>query len=321
VNLAAYLPWLNVPQLLGALFVPGDDDPVAQSECILSYGLAGATSRQRFITRQFPPPNLYPPERSFQLARLSLVAQEMGSGFVVFDAANLEPCGAIVRNLATALRGGYLYVEALQGRQQAETADRLKTRLLANVSHELRTPLSVILGYSHAALARSDGRKDDGIRDLDGRRNEHKETLVTIGLQQGMLLEKGEELGAVQHECCYLIDRFGTHRSRLASQHREFAKKPADADFLDDQLVATGILNQNLDLALHDDMEGVSPLAFAQNHLPWRIGVRGHQGANRRKLCFMHQAEERHLFQGGNIVHRFSLWLCCGINDHLLLFL
>src|SRR5207245_10799508 len=46
-----------------------------------------------------------------------------------------------------------LRAQALPARRQAEDADRLKTRLLANVSHELRAPLNVILGYSQAALA------------------------------------------------------------------------------------------------------------------------------------------------------------------------
>ena len=45
------------------------------------------------------------------------------------------------------------YVDCPCGRRQAEDADRLKTRLLANVSHELRAPLNVILGYSQVALA------------------------------------------------------------------------------------------------------------------------------------------------------------------------
>ncbi|HTD76796.1 MAG TPA: ATP-binding protein [Chloroflexota bacterium] len=45
------------------------------------------------------------------------------------------------------------HARALTERRQAEDADRLKTRLLANVSHELRAPLNVILGYSQAALA------------------------------------------------------------------------------------------------------------------------------------------------------------------------
>jgi signal transduction histidine kinase/AraC-like DNA-binding protein len=163
--IAEHLPQLGVPHLLGALFVP-DADPVARSEIILSYGLVRDSSGQRFSTRQFPPPNLYPPARSFQLALLPLVAQEVGSGFVVFDAANLEPCGAIVRHLAGALRSSHLYAEALAARTIAQKADRLKTMLLTNVSHDLRTPLNVILGYSQAALKRlerGDAAGDGGL--------------------------------------------------------------------------------------------------------------------------------------------------------------
>jgi signal transduction histidine kinase/CheY-like chemotaxis protein len=55
--------------------------------------------------------------------------------------------------VAIALRNCDVHAEALRGRRQAEDADRLKTRLLANVSHELRAPLNVILGYSQAAPA------------------------------------------------------------------------------------------------------------------------------------------------------------------------
>lgn len=43
--------------------------------------------------------------------------------------------------------------EALAAKAQAEKADNLKTRLLANVSHELRTPLNIIIGYSQSALS------------------------------------------------------------------------------------------------------------------------------------------------------------------------
>ncbi|MEM8532071.1 MAG: ATP-binding protein [Chloroflexota bacterium] len=55
--------------------------------------------------------------------------------------------------LGIVMRNAELYQEALQARVQAEKADQLKTRLLANVSHELRGPLNIILGYSQTALA------------------------------------------------------------------------------------------------------------------------------------------------------------------------
>lgn len=159
--LARHLPQLDIPHMLAALFVAGEDDPVAQSEPVLSYGLAGVAGVRHFSTRQFPPAELYPQERAFQLALLPLVAQEARSGFVAFDAANLEACGAIVRHLAAALRSSSFYAAALK-------ADRLKTMLLTNVSHELRTPLNIILGYSqsaHKRLEHSDGTITSGLSD------------------------------------------------------------------------------------------------------------------------------------------------------------
>jgi signal transduction histidine kinase/DNA-binding LacI/PurR family transcriptional regulator/AraC-like DNA-binding protein len=150
--LAEHLPHLDILHLLGAVFAPDKDNPVAQFKLIFSYGLAGTTGRQRFNTFQFPPPDLYPLDLPFRLALLPLVSQEMGSGFVVFDAVNLGPCGAIVRNLASALRGSQLYADALIGRQQAEDANRLKSRFLSMVSHELRTPLNLIVGLSELLL-------------------------------------------------------------------------------------------------------------------------------------------------------------------------
>src|SRR5206468_3519382 len=74
--LAEHLPHLAISQLLAAQFVPDDDDPVAQSTWMLSYGVDGATSGQHFVTRQFPPLNLYRPDRPFQLALLPLVVPE-----------------------------------------------------------------------------------------------------------------------------------------------------------------------------------------------------------------------------------------------------
>ncbi len=65
------------------------------------------------------------------------------------EMAGLQP---LADQLGIALRNAELYSVAVQAREQAEKADQLKTRLLANVSHELRAPLNVILGYSQTAL-------------------------------------------------------------------------------------------------------------------------------------------------------------------------
>lgn len=52
--------------------------------------------------------------------------------------------------LATVLKNIDLYLEAVQARENAEKANMLKNRLIANVGHEMRTPLNSILGFSQA---------------------------------------------------------------------------------------------------------------------------------------------------------------------------
>jgi signal transduction histidine kinase/DNA-binding response OmpR family regulator len=150
--LAYHLPQLGLQHVLVAAYVPRDDDPLSHSIVLLDAGLPEGHVDRQFPTREFPPPGLYPADVPFQLALLPLVIDDRTTGFVAFSATNLEPCAAIVHNLASALRTSRLYREALEGRQLAEEANRLKSRFLSMVSHELRTPLSLIVGLSEMVV-------------------------------------------------------------------------------------------------------------------------------------------------------------------------
>jgi len=139
--LSEHLPGIGVRHGRVFFFEPGQEDPVAWSA-------PGARDGPRFPTRAFPPAGAYPADEAFQLALLPLLVDGVARGYVAFDAANLGPCAAITRQLASALRSARLRLEAEDGRRLAEEATRLKSRFLSTVSHELRTPLSIIVGAS-----------------------------------------------------------------------------------------------------------------------------------------------------------------------------
>ncbi|MEW6402056.1 MAG: substrate-binding domain-containing protein [Chloroflexota bacterium] len=150
-----YVPALNIRHARLVLFEAGGDDPVAWS-LLPATPVADRFPEQRFPTRQFPPPDLYPKDGPFQLALLPIAIHKKPAGFVAFDASNLPPCLAVVRQLTSALESIRLYREAAEGRRMAEEADRLKSRFLSTVSHELRTPLNLIVGLSEMQLKQPD---------------------------------------------------------------------------------------------------------------------------------------------------------------------
>ena len=148
--MAKDLAGVGVQHALVAFYEPEGDDAVAWST--LQAPIKAQGDVQRFATRAFPPPGLYPPDEPLSIALLPLIVQDELRGFVAFDTGNLEICGDVARQLAAALRGVWLYGEAVEGRRLAEEANRLKSRFLSMVSHELRTPLNLIAGLSELLL-------------------------------------------------------------------------------------------------------------------------------------------------------------------------
>ena len=150
------LPTIGIHSPAVGYYEAEAEDPVAwsilQTSGSTSIGASRLEAGTRFPSRQFPPEGLYPSEQAYQLALLPLKIHDTLSGFVAFDAKNLDPYADIVRQLGAALRGVRLYRDAVEARHQAEDANRLKSRFLSIVSHELRTPLNLITGLSKILL-------------------------------------------------------------------------------------------------------------------------------------------------------------------------
>lgn len=65
-----------------------------------------------------------------------------------FDPQDTALLQTLANQIGVAVRNAQLYREAQEARQEAEEANKTKTRFLANMSHELRTPLNVILNFT-----------------------------------------------------------------------------------------------------------------------------------------------------------------------------
>ena len=69
---------------------------------------------QRFVTREFPPPTLYPQDELLDLALVPLVFQDEPLGYVTFDAGNLGPCAIIARQLAATFKASDLHAQVVE---------------------------------------------------------------------------------------------------------------------------------------------------------------------------------------------------------------
>jgi signal transduction histidine kinase/DNA-binding LacI/PurR family transcriptional regulator/DNA-binding response OmpR family regulator len=197
--LAEHLPQMGIQHAGVAFFELEGDDPVAWSLLRMIPDREGMPFR--FPSRQFPPEGLYPEDKPFSLAVLTLASQEGVPGFVAFDATGLELCATIVWQLITVLRVVRLYREATEGRRLAEEANRLKSRFLSTVSHELRTPLSLIVGLSEMLLKESGGGSEAYWRDL---KRIHASAQHLDGLIRDVLDLARSEVGQLKLVCAPL---------------------------------------------------------------------------------------------------------------------
>ena len=160
--LVEHLPRLGIARAEIAALERDEDDPAAWS---LLWGLERA--ERRFPTRQFPPDGLYPAERAFHSILLPLLPHHEQVGYIAFATDDLEPLATIAQHVSAAIASARLYKEAQEGRQLAETANKLKTRFLSTVSHELRTPINLIVGLSELMLREHKQGKTPTGQDLE----------------------------------------------------------------------------------------------------------------------------------------------------------
>jgi signal transduction histidine kinase len=107
-----------------------------------------------FDTHQVIPQDFLPKNRRYSFVIEPLYFQDQSLGYVVFEIGRQDGniYELLQNSLGSALQMAMLFREIQQARLDAEKADRVKTRLLANVSHEMRTPLNIILGYTQDVL-------------------------------------------------------------------------------------------------------------------------------------------------------------------------
>ncbi len=157
--LAERLSSLGIPSVYLVTYEqPTDAEVPEYARLMLAYSdqkrMFVEQSGLRFSTCEIVPPDFLPRDRRYSLVVEPLYFQDKSLGYIVLEIGPRD--GNLYEfmrsNLSSALQGAMLFQEIQQARLDAEKADRIKTRLLANVSHEMRTPLNIIMGYTQNAL-------------------------------------------------------------------------------------------------------------------------------------------------------------------------
>ncbi len=148
--LAKHLPDLGIHTAMLATFEAEEDDPVAWSDIRNVMNVDQPAIHLR--NREFPPQGLFDEGYPSQWTLIPLVAHDGQLGYMVFGTEQLDLYGAIVQQLGGAFNTARLYRQAVEDRQVAEEANRMKSRFLSTISHELRTPLNLIVGLSGILL-------------------------------------------------------------------------------------------------------------------------------------------------------------------------
>ena len=157
--LSERLPVLGIPSAYFVIYEqPTDAEVPEYGRLMLAYSANESKSITpegfRFSTSQVIPQDFLPQDRRYSLVVEPLYFQDKSLGYIVFEIGPQDGnvYELLRNNLSSALQGAMLFQEIQQARLDAEKADRIKTRLLANVSHEMRTPLNIIIGYIQEAL-------------------------------------------------------------------------------------------------------------------------------------------------------------------------
>jgi signal transduction histidine kinase/AraC-like DNA-binding protein len=157
--LAERLPALGIPSVYLVTYEkPTDAEVPEYARLMLAYCDKHRAELEEgglhFATHQVVPLDYLPKDRRYSLVVEPLYFQDKSLGYVVFEIGTHDgnTYELLRSNLSSALQGAMLFQEIQQARLDAEKADRIKTRLLANVSHEMRTPLNIIMGYTQNIL-------------------------------------------------------------------------------------------------------------------------------------------------------------------------